>query len=195
MGSDFMTELEERLADIDRQLDILNTIPVPPLANPAATTAPGAGDDSGDGYGVGSVWLDTTADVAYVCLDDAVAAAVWKRVAPSFTPLATALTSTSWDGDAKGTGDNGIIDLSAVFGVPAGVAAVLVRMSQYDTVVGSWAALGPSSGNPFVLIARTIVANQFADAHGIIPCDSNGDIYATFSTTVGVTLVIYGYWL
>jgi hypothetical protein len=37
--------------------------------------------------------------------------------------LTTALTSTSWDGDSKTSANNGIIDLSAVFGVPAGVKA------------------------------------------------------------------------
>lgn len=45
-----------------------------------ATTAPTVNDDSGDGYGVNSVWIDTTADKAYVCLDATAGGAVWKEI-------------------------------------------------------------------------------------------------------------------
>lgn len=45
--------------------------------NHAATAAPTTGDDSGDGYSVGSRWIDTTNDKEYVCLDASVGAAVW----------------------------------------------------------------------------------------------------------------------
>lgn len=42
-----------------------------------ATTAPTVNDDSGDGYSVGSQWIDTTNDKAYVCVDASAGAAVW----------------------------------------------------------------------------------------------------------------------
>lgn len=42
-----------------------------------ATTAPTVNEDSGDGYAVGSVWIDTTNGKAYTCLDATVGAAVW----------------------------------------------------------------------------------------------------------------------
>lgn len=45
--------------------------------NYAATAAPTTGDDSGDGYSVGSRWIDTTNDLSYVCLDATLGAAVW----------------------------------------------------------------------------------------------------------------------
>jgi hypothetical protein len=45
--------------------------------NFTATAAPTAGDDSGDGYEVGSMWLDVTNNKAYICLDNTLAAAVW----------------------------------------------------------------------------------------------------------------------
>lgn len=47
------------------------------LHNLAAATAPTTGDDQGDGYGVGSVWIDTTAAIAYLCEDATTNAAVW----------------------------------------------------------------------------------------------------------------------
>lgn len=46
-------------------------------SNIGAATAPTVNEDSGDGYAVGSRWLDTTADKEYVCLDATVGAAVW----------------------------------------------------------------------------------------------------------------------
>ncbi len=49
-------------------------------ANMSASVAPGVGDDSDDGYAVGSKWYDTTADKAYECLDSTVGAAVWKEI-------------------------------------------------------------------------------------------------------------------
>ena len=45
--------------------------------NYAATGAPGLGDDSADGYRIGSLWVDTTNNLPYTCVDDSVGAAVW----------------------------------------------------------------------------------------------------------------------
>jgi hypothetical protein len=44
-----------------------------------ATVAPTVNDDSGDGYAVGSWWVNTTGDIAYLCLDATLGAAVWQR--------------------------------------------------------------------------------------------------------------------
>lgn len=49
-------------------------------ANLSASVAPTADDDSADGYGVFSPWIDTTADKAYICLDASVGAAVWTEI-------------------------------------------------------------------------------------------------------------------
>jgi hypothetical protein len=45
--------------------------------NWSAAVAPAVTDDSGDGYAIGSRWIDTTADKEYVALDVTVGAAVW----------------------------------------------------------------------------------------------------------------------
>jgi hypothetical protein len=45
--------------------------------NLAASAAPAVGDDDGDGYSVGSIWIDTTGDAAYICVDASTGAAVW----------------------------------------------------------------------------------------------------------------------
>jgi len=49
-----------------------------PLARFDATTDPTTGDDSDDGYGVGSTWVNVTSNVAFVCVDPTVGAAIWK---------------------------------------------------------------------------------------------------------------------
>lgn len=54
-----------------------------PLNKLDATTAPGTGDDSGDGYIAGSLWVDVTADKTYQCVDNSLGAAVWKQTGGS----------------------------------------------------------------------------------------------------------------
>ena len=49
------------------------------------TTAPGVGDDSDDGYAIGSMWFDTTADISYQALDVSVGSAVWLIIASGVT--------------------------------------------------------------------------------------------------------------
>ena len=44
-----------------------------------ATTAPTAGDDSADGYSVGSKWIDITNDKVWFCVDSTATAAIWNE--------------------------------------------------------------------------------------------------------------------
>jgi hypothetical protein len=53
--------------------------------NLSASVAPAVTDDSGDGYAIGSRWIDTTADKEYVALDVSVGAAVWTETTQSGT--------------------------------------------------------------------------------------------------------------
>ena len=113
-----------------------------------------------------------------------------------FVPLTTPLTSTSWDGDNKGTGDRATVDLSAVFGVPAGVKAVLMTIQTQADAENDYIRFGPNSTYNHALTCRTAVAGQIAHASGIVPCDANGDVYCYTSGTVeGVQVRIWGYWL
>lgn len=45
-----------------------------------ATSAPTVNDDSADGYSVGSVWVNVTADDVYFAVDVTVGAAVWRKM-------------------------------------------------------------------------------------------------------------------
>ena len=112
----------------------------------------------------------------------------------AFVPLTTPLTSTDWDGDAKAADADGIIDLSAVFGAPAGIKAALCRMTIRDETANVAATLGPNVTENNALIVRTQVANQTNDGLGLIPCDANGDIYFLIGDELdAVTIEIWGY--
>ena len=117
-----------------------------------------------------------------------------------FVPLATPATSTAWDGDAFDSGDNATIDLSAVFGIPAGVKAVLIRYTFNCPEVGKIVRFGPSSATSTSAIEQySQIASRYISQDGVVVCDANGDIY--FSTTAvngqeaNVWLFIHGYWI
>ena len=122
--------------------------------------------------------------------------------APTWHYLTAPLTSESWNGDAYSTTAKTKIDLSAVFGVPAGVKAVDVLVSIHDE--------GSAGGNCFLALGPTNTADQgkftycsgiandawHAESH-VVPCDANGDIYyqvaASGASTLDVYLQIWGY--
>ena len=103
-------------------------------------------------------------------------------------------SSTDWDGDAKN--GNETIDLSAVFGVPAGVKAVVVRLAYEDETPQVSVMISKDSGdigNGMSLINQ--VANYWVATVGIVPCDASGDIYWWQNGEIdSVSLTILGYW-
>ena len=121
-----------------------------------------------------------------------------------FHPLSTPLTSTSWDGDAFSTNSRTAIDLNSVFSVPAGAKAVSVFIQARDS--------GSYSSNPYFLLAPTETAepavrvwmegrvnDKRETASGIVPCDTNGNIWfenlATGTGTMDIWIIITGYWI
>ena len=118
------------------------------------------------------------------------------EIGPQPVFLQVPLTSTAWDGDAKTTGNNGIIDLSAVFGVPAGVKAIIVLMKFNDETANVQVGLGPSSTHNDMVSGDTIIANQEKHVTGTVTCDANGDVYWGCSDEIdNCTIKIYGYYV
>ena len=122
-----------------------------------------------------------------------------------FIALTAPLTSTAWDGDAFSTTAKTLIDLSSVFGVPAGVKAILVRLVARDSGSSSgynYIGLSPNNTAGSVAIQAYLqgVANDvYVSANGIVPCDANGDVYyqivASGTGTLDAIIEIWGYWL
>jgi len=78
------------------------------LDNLEAAAAPGATNDGTEGYGVGSIWIDLTADLAYVCVDSTEDTAVWAAMA------AVALTPSVEDwGDVTNATEDRVLDCNA----------------------------------------------------------------------------------
>jgi hypothetical protein len=85
------TGLEGRTyAEVKTDLGLTNALN---LVNNLAAAAPPAVTDDSDpaGYAIGSLWLDTTNDKAYICLDATNGAAVWKEISPAGAGASAAL--------------------------------------------------------------------------------------------------------
>lgn len=70
-------------------------------SNIGATVDPDANDDTGDGYVVGSIWINTTGDAVFQCVDNTSTAAVWKNLSAG---AAGGETNTASNGGGAGVG-------------------------------------------------------------------------------------------
>jgi len=118
--------------------------------------------------------------------------------------LQSPLTSTAWDGDARSTTAKTLIDLSAVFGVPANVKAVLayVRVRDSSSSNGDrWLLLSPNNtaGSGIEFSTERVTNDVWIAKQATIPCNNDGDIYfqcaASGASTLDVVLEIWGYYL
>lgn len=114
------------------------------------------------------------------------------------------LTSASWDGDPRSTTAKTVIDLSAVFGVPANAKAILARVAVRDSGSAGGLAefiLGPNNTADLGMYVSCSGLTNDAISNGCLTvlCDANGDVYyqaiATGAGTLDVWLQIWGYWL
>lgn len=105
-------------------------------------------------------------------------------------------TSTDWDGDAKAFDSSGIIDLSAVFDLPAGVKAVAVNFIIKDETVGVHASLHTPGDVTYAGVwIATARVNGYLGGAGIVVCDASGDIAFYQSQELDeVWIMITGYW-
>lgn len=120
-----------------------------------------------------------------------------------FVPLAAPLTSTDWDGDARSTTAKTLIDLSAVFGAPGGIRAVLVYVSLKDSGSNGtdcYLILAPNDTAGQGLVVSPMTVNDRDGRYGlVVPCNADGDVYyqcvASGSGTLDVVLEVWGYWV
>lgn len=66
------------------------------LSNFTAITNPTSGDDNGDGYAIGSLWVNTSQDKVFMAVDVSTGDAIWKRLDKiMFKTVSTALLDFS----------------------------------------------------------------------------------------------------
>lgn len=170
-----------------------SSIPVLPSSNP--TTANQA---VRKGY-ADATYLGITAKAADADKLDGLDSTAFSRIVFLTTPL----TSTSWDGDLFSTTAKTLIDLSAVFGAPAGIKAIIAEYSIKDSGSSNGTCrlvLSPNNSNMVgVHLMGSPTNNHYVTSNAIIPCDANGDIYyqivASGTNTMTVYIQILGYWL
>lgn len=70
--------------------------------NYGASSAPTVNDDTADGYRVGSLWIDTTNDIAYIALDVSSGAAIWRRITQPLSNYSATAAPTVNDDSGDG---------------------------------------------------------------------------------------------
>lgn len=88
---------------------------------------------------------------------------------------------------SRSAADNGLIDLSATFGVPANVQAVILRVDINDVDTGNPVALvsmGTTSTPTEQLMYAGFDGQWMIYNSVIVPCTADGDIYISFDETV-----------
>ena len=141
------------------------------------TASPSSNDDAsgtaGNGtFSVGSVWIDLTDNVEWVCVDDTAAAAIWNRRVYDYTSTASPTTN---DDDAN-TGGNGVFQLGSkwidstknsvyVLTDPSSGAAIWNELpySSYSNATDPTTnddSVGTGGSNPFAVGSRWINTND-----------------------------------
>jgi hypothetical protein len=139
-----------QIADDEDGIDVRNKLNATGLRknNFAATTDPGTGDDTGDGYEVGSVWINTTAGTVWVCENDTSTEAVWVQVYDAATlksdttatltagygntshPLGTITSGTVTPDVANGHHQHGTIGGAFTLAPPSAVCEIAVEFTN-----------------------------------------------------------------
>ncbi len=186
--------------------------------NLSATTAPTANEDSGDGYAERSLWIDTTNDKAYICVDATATAAVWIDVSagggggglPSSDEIINLNTGTSYSDFSTAVAATSADDV-LLMGEGSFSEAAGVTISQNLTIIGQGrevsqvlfssvsTGLTVSGGGVKVrLQALNILAtNTGADVKALV-LDNDGDVDAfecAFTAAGSGTGTAYGAYL
>lgn len=152
------------------------------------TTAPTTGDDTGDGYVVGSHWLDTTNDVFYIALDVTLGAAVWQRMQIYDADLAAIAALTPTDNAVIiGNGAAWVAESGATLKTSLGLT-IGTDVQAYDATLAALAAYN-TNGILTQTAADTFVGRTLAGTAAEITV-TNGDGVAgapTFSLPTALT--------
>jgi hypothetical protein len=108
-----------------------------------ATVAPAVGNDNTEGYSVGSLWVDVTANEAYRCLDASTGAAIWDNTTLQTSELGSAAIVNTGTGDTQ---------------IPLGTQTRWARMTQ-SLKTGTYTIVAADVGS--MVISNRAIANTF----------------------------------
>ena len=166
--------------DFNRKVTIANLVTYLKAALPVklnkldATTAPTTGDDTGDGYAVGSIWINVTADTAYICADATLTAAVWLRLDNLAAGPLNKLDATTAPTTGDDTGDGYSVG-SLWVNVTADTSYICVDATSTAAV---WLRIDNTTGG---------LLNKLDATTAPTTGDDTGDGYAVGSLWVNVT--------
>lgn len=173
------------------------------LNNDAGTVAPTINEDSGDGYQVGSRWIDTTGDKEYVCLDASVGAAVWTETTTTGGGgggiTRSTLGTTSIGGSFESNTPSAIYMKKITLASDGFLASISfhIKGNASGTIVGISAALrADAAGTPGDYIGWDSIAPYDAGGSGVY----NYGIYLSstgrwFTVPIGKWLAAADYWI
>lgn len=120
-----------------------------------------------------------------------------------YVPLSSPVTNVAWNNHSYGTVAAAVLDLSSLFGIPAGVKAVNIQIRCNDSATWGtndlYVAAGPSTTYFYQMTVPAFGGDIVSDQTGIVNCNANGDIAvrikASGTGTMDVTIRIWGYYI
>lgn len=138
--------------------------PIGPYDNFDAITEPGLSNDSTQGYGYGSKWIDTTSSIAWILVDPTPGAALWQRISdvPGPTgPVGPPAVGAYQRYEYTAIDDQTLFNGSHVPGfVDVYYNGIKLQPSDYDDTNASWIVLNnPANGGDAVELVAWEVAS------------------------------------
>ncbi len=138
----------------------------------SSASDPTVNDDSGDGYAVGQVWVNTTSDAPFILVDATVGAAVWRSLLTPASALfitvsggalvayEQAYTGGGWVNVSAALSptvetDGGVTFSGTTLTIPSGIAATSATQSQADERY--WAVSSLSAGLQALVAANSVI--------------------------------------
>jgi len=137
-----------------------------------ATVAPTATDDSVAGYSVGSMWVDVTANISYVCVDSTATAAIWVKTTADVLNNFVATVPPSATSDSAAGYAIGSIWYDTV-------ADDLYIAVTVAPAAASWMRVSNDTQNNFVAVTDPTATDDSAVGY------SNGSLWVNLTTHEG----------